>query len=99
MDTRVIDATGNLCDTRVLQGFHHRCEQVLNPGRRCVAVDLAKVTSANTKLVATLVILLQHARSMGVPLELTVSDRVYDWITLCRVERLLHATCAHRRRA
>ena len=99
MDTRVIDATGNLCDTRMLRGFHHRCEQVMNPGRRCVAVDLTNVTSADTKLVATLVILRQRAQSVGAPLELTVSSRVYDWITLCRVERLLQPRRARRRAA
>ena len=99
MHTRVVDATGNLCDTRMLRGFHHRCERVMNPGRRCVAVDLTNVTSADTKLVATLIILRQRAQSVGAPLELTVSSRVYDWITLCRVERLLQPRRARRRAA
>jgi anti-anti-sigma regulatory factor len=95
--TRVVDAAGDLCDTRVLEGFHHRCEQALAPGRRCVVVDLAHVTSADTKLVATLITLLRRAQSADVPLEFTVSSHVHRWITLCRVERLLRPTCTHRR--
>lgn len=97
MDTQVVDATGDLCDTRVLRVFHRRCEEALSPGRRCLVVDLADVTSADTKLVATLVTLLQRAQALGVPLELIVSSRVYGWITLCRVERLLRPTRGQRR--
>ena len=95
MDTRVVDATGNLCDTRVLQGFHRRCEQVLSSGKRRVTLDLANVMSADTKLVATLITLLRRAQLEGVHLKLMVSKRVYGWITVCRVERLLRPTCAH----
>ncbi|MFH0982192.1 MAG: hypothetical protein V2A79_11695 [Planctomycetota bacterium] len=89
----LVNATGDLRETRVLQGFQRRCEAALNPGRPRVVVDLGRVVTADTKLVATLIMLLQRARSVGVPLELTVSSRVYDWITLCRVEWLLHARC------
>ena len=93
-DTRVVDAVGNLRDTRVLQVFHRRCEGALNPAPRRVVVDLAGVTSADTKLVATLVLLRRRAHSEGVPLELTVSSRVYGWIALCQAEHLLRPACA-----
>jgi anti-anti-sigma regulatory factor len=66
-DTRVVNAMGSLCDTRLLEGFHRRCEQALSPGRRCVVVDLSGVTSVNTKLVATLVTLLRRAQAEGGP--------------------------------
>jgi ABC-type transporter Mla MlaB component len=96
-DTRVVTAAGNLRDTRVLQVLHRRCEEALNPGRRCVAVNLTNVTDADTKLVAALIVLLQRARSMGVPLDVSVSDGVYDWIKLYRVERLLQPCCVQSR--
>ncbi|MFH1748675.1 MAG: STAS domain-containing protein [Planctomycetota bacterium] len=97
--TRAVDAVGNLCDTRVLDVFHRRCVQAMNPERRTVVVDLARVTSVDTKLIATLITLLKQARAAGKSLDLTVSDRVYDWIRLCQVERLLCPKRARRHAA
>lgn len=96
-DTRVVDAAGDLRDTRVLQVFHRRCEGTLNPAPRRVVVDLAGVTSADTKLVATLVLLLRRAHSEGVPLDLATPDRVNGWIMLCQVEHLLRPACVPHR--
>jgi len=92
-DTRIVNATGDLRDTRVLQAFHRRCEEALNPGRRRVRVDLADVASADTKLVATLLVLWRRAKAVGVPVELTVSSRVYEWISLCQVQGSLQPAC------
>ena len=93
-ETRVIEAGGDLRDTRVLQGFQRRCERALVPGSQRVALDLEKAADANTRTIATLVTIVRRARSAGVPLELTVSGRVRGWITLYRLERMLHPECA-----
>jgi len=89
MDTHVVAAMGNLCDTQVLQGFHRRCERALNADCRRIRANLVGVQDANTKLIATLITIARRARSAGVPLELTVSDRMRSWITLYRLEQVL----------
>jgi anti-anti-sigma regulatory factor len=91
--TQVVGAAGNLCETRVLQVFHRRCEGALSPTPRRVVLDLAGVTSADTKLVAALVLLLRRADSEGVPLELVAPARVRAWIALCQLEHLLRPAC------
>jgi len=90
-DTQVVTASGDLRDTRLLQSFHRRCEEAVSPRRRRVAVDLGRVTDANTKLIATLVLLRRWAQAQGVLLDLNVPDCVHDWMTLCQVEWLLRA--------
>ena len=92
-DTRVINATGDLRDTRVLQAFHRHCEEALNARHRPLRFNLDDVDSADTKLVATLLVLRQRARAVGVPVELTVSGRVYERISLCQVEGALQPAC------
>ena len=52
----MVGAAGDLRETRVLQVFHRRCEGALSPMPQRVVLDLAGVTSADTKLVATLVL-------------------------------------------
>lgn len=89
VESRVVSAAGNMCDSRLLRVFHRRCHHTLDSGPASVVVDLAGVTQANTRLVATLVAVLRRARAASVSLELIVSGVVHDWITICNVERFL----------
>lgn len=51
-----------------------------------VVIDLQKVSRADTKLIACLVVLYQVARSASIRLELCVSQAVLDIATICRLD-------------
>jgi ABC-type transporter Mla MlaB component len=100
--TQIVTASGDLRDTRVLQSFHRRCKQALSPGRQRGAVDLGRATDADSKLIATLVVIHRWTQAQGVCLDLSVPDRLRAWIALCQVDRLLYAGaggCAPTKRA
>jgi anti-anti-sigma regulatory factor len=52
-------------------------------------LDLSGVTDADTKLVAALVAALRRARAASVKITIIVSTTVYNWISVCRVDRFL----------
>lgn len=91
LSTRIISLSGSLRDDRIVRDFHHDCEEVVQPGRRRVVLDLTRVADADTKLVATLVAIARHARAAGVYCEIHASARVRAWIALCHMERLLQS--------
>ena len=97
--TRVLTLSGDLTDGQAVREFHQLCEKLVQPGRRRVVLDLRRVSHADTKLVASLVVVLRRAQAAGVTFELHVSPHVGEWIALCQVGRLLRPQRPARTRA
>ncbi len=88
-ETQVVIARGDLSDWRAVKEFNRHCETLLGASRRRVVLDLSGVERADSKLVASIVALAQHARSARVAFEIRPSSHVWTWITLCGVDQHL----------
>lgn len=88
-ETQVVTARGDLRDWRAVKEFNQHCETLLRASAGRVVLDLLGVERADSKLVASIVALAQHARSARVALEIRPSSHVWTWITLCGVDQHL----------
>ncbi len=57
-------------------------------------MNLAKVASSDTRLVAVLVLLARLARSTRVVFEVRASPRLREWINICNLDTLLRSYLA-----
>lgn len=88
-DERVITGLGDLCNGSAIREYYRRCELVIRDGTQRLILDLTRVSKADSKLVACLVLIVRCARASLVPIRIHVSPRLRDWIAICGVERLL----------
>jgi ABC-type transporter Mla MlaB component len=86
-EPEVLRASGDLSDWRAVRELNRRCEAHLRVGRGRVVIDLSGVERADSKLVASLVLLARRARSVRVAFEIRPSSQVSNWIALCRVDQ------------
>jgi ABC-type transporter Mla MlaB component len=87
--TGIIRLAGDLREGSALNEVQQRCLELVRPLPRRVIVDCEHITEADSKLVGLLLLILRHARQVGVHLDITVSPHVRDWISLFGIERLL----------
>lgn len=87
--TQVLRFVGSARNDKTVRALHSKALELLRPGRRRVVLDLTGVTDADTKVVASLVDAIRHARATCVALDILVSTAVYAWISLCKVEQML----------
>lgn len=73
--------------TKELLKLTGQCRQALEQGVRSVVIDLTRVRIADTKLVATILLLRRLAVSRGVNLRVRTSESVRQWMEVCGVER------------
>jgi hypothetical protein len=89
--TRVISAAGDMRNGAAIQQLQSCCVGVIHHGRRRVVLDLHAVQDSDTKLVAGLVFALRRARAACVTHEVHASHRLWEWISLCNVSKLLES--------
>jgi anti-anti-sigma regulatory factor len=90
--TRVIHPRPDLTADDAISAFLGDVEQALRTDVGRIRVDLSTVRVANTKTVASLVLLLRLARAAGVTVEVRPSTQVHAWIHLCKADWLLAPT-------
>ena len=81
--TRVISLSGRARDRHVITAFQEECENALRFGHRRVMLNLARVSDADTRLVAALIAFARRARDARVPVELEPSAHVQRRLALC----------------
>ncbi len=87
--TDVIPAGADMTDWQSVRDLQLRCESSLPRTRRRVVLDLSRVTGADSKLIACVVVALRRTRARSLRLEIKPSACVRKWIDICRLEDLL----------
>jgi hypothetical protein len=72
-----------LCDLSDLIG------EIVASGIRSLVLDLTRVRDADSKLIGMLLHVKRAATERGVRLRVFLSERIEQWVTVCRVESLL----------
>lgn len=75
-----------------VQDLHDRCRRRLRDGTGRLLVDLTLVTTVDTKLVASLVLIKREAQANGRPVEIRCSPQVTDWLRMYRLDALIEPT-------
>jgi ABC-type transporter Mla MlaB component len=85
----IIKGLGDMTDCDSIRGFFVRCARSIDDGCDSLVIDLNQVQRADTKLMACLIAVFQHARAASVKVELWSSDAVLDMIEFCKLRWLL----------
>jgi len=86
--TRVVQLSGSLCRDSAIESLRRQCLEDIKASPRRLVLDLEHVEQVDTKFIACLVCLRRTAQAAGVHLELRLSPRVKDWLTLCKAGHL-----------
>jgi ABC-type transporter Mla MlaB component len=85
----IIKGLGDMTGCDSIRGFFVRCARSIDDGCEALVIDLNQVDRADTKLMACLVAVFQHARASSVKVELWSSQAVLDMIEFCKLRWLL----------
>lgn len=86
--TRIVEVTLNVRDPAGLADLARRCASALDLPCRRLVIDLTAVRHADTRLLASLVLIRRAARQAGVPIELRVSPHVREWLAVYGLTRI-----------